>query len=309
MMAASTSGNILFFYFTCLLGNHGAMCLKLTNFDVPNHVDMGSSATLVCEFDVDSAALNSVKWYKDEHEFFRYVPNSPTANTQSFPLTGISLDNIKSDKNRVILNRLTYNSSGIYRCEVSTDLPDFKIAYESKNLTVVSFPRWGPEIANIQEHYTVGQVISGNCSVAPCHPKPKITWLINNHMVDRRSVFVNFENHDDGRWLTSAWSTLHYELRAEDFQNENQAVQIVCRVSLGGIQGTELENKFTSKLLSKKSTQESALQSLRNSGGNYKHNYIQQLILMTTVQLLVLLILPKWTHTPLACHVNGLMVH
>ncbi|XP_039300260.1 uncharacterized protein LOC111059129 isoform X2 [Nilaparvata lugens] len=302
-MVSSTAGNTityLFFYFTCLLGN-GVVCLKLTNFDVPNHADMGSSATLVCEFDVDKAALNSVKWYKDEHEFFRYSPSaSPSAVTQSFPLTGISLDNLRSDKNRVILNRLTYNSSGIYRCEVSTDLPDFKIAYESKNLTVVSFPRWGPEIANIQEHYTVGQMISGNCSVAPCHPKPSITWLINNHMVDRRSIYVDFQNDEDGRWLTSAWSTLHYELRAEDFQNENQAVEILCRVSLGGIPGTELENKFTSKLLSKKSTQESALQSLRNSGGSYMNNYRECLTLLSTLQILILFILPTWANIPLS---------
>ena len=51
------------------------MTLKLLNVDVPPHVEVGTEAELKCEFDMEGDMLYSVKWYKDEREFYRYVPN------------------------------------------------------------------------------------------------------------------------------------------------------------------------------------------------------------------------------------------
>ena len=46
---------------------------------------------MTCEFDLGGKGLYSIKWYKDEFEFYRYMPdNRPPV--QSFPVPGINLD-------------------------------------------------------------------------------------------------------------------------------------------------------------------------------------------------------------------------
>ena len=50
-----------------------------------------STARLECHYNLDGEALYSVKWYKDGHEFYRYVPRDmPPA--QVFELAGISVE-------------------------------------------------------------------------------------------------------------------------------------------------------------------------------------------------------------------------
>lgn len=59
---------------------------------VPKQVEIGSSIQLGCEWQVVGGnGLYSVKWYKDDHEFFRYVPDdSPSILT--FKQPGINID-------------------------------------------------------------------------------------------------------------------------------------------------------------------------------------------------------------------------
>lgn len=65
--------------------------LRLTEVVVPPVVDIHEDITLCCRFDTDGEKLYSVKWYKDDFEFYRFMPgNSP--QTQIFPRTGIVLD-------------------------------------------------------------------------------------------------------------------------------------------------------------------------------------------------------------------------
>ncbi len=65
--------------------------LRLTDVQIPRHTDLHQAAILSCNFDLGQGKLYSVKWYKDEFEFFRYMPdNSP--QIQTFPLDGVNLD-------------------------------------------------------------------------------------------------------------------------------------------------------------------------------------------------------------------------
>ena len=50
----------------------GALTLRLKNIDVPSHVLVGNEARLSCEFDMEGGTLYSVKWYKDDNEFYRW---------------------------------------------------------------------------------------------------------------------------------------------------------------------------------------------------------------------------------------------
>lgn len=71
------------------LGSKGT--LKLLKLEVPQWPDLRSSVTLNCQYDTGGDSLYSVKWYKDEHEFFRYTPGL-NPKTLVFDLDGVNVD-------------------------------------------------------------------------------------------------------------------------------------------------------------------------------------------------------------------------
>jgi hypothetical protein len=63
----------------------------MVSLKVPPTTDIYDPVTLICEYDLQGGNLYSVKWYKDESEFFRYTPDYHP-QCQSFPTPGISLN-------------------------------------------------------------------------------------------------------------------------------------------------------------------------------------------------------------------------
>ena len=95
---------------------------------------------LHCRFDMGGEELYAVKWYKDDHEFFRYTPAATVTITQ-FPVIGVHVDKHSSkcmpDGCDLLLKELSRpQSSGAYRCEVSTEAPAFRLASQTHNVTV-----------------------------------------------------------------------------------------------------------------------------------------------------------------------------
>nr|XP_012136375.1 PREDICTED: uncharacterized protein LOC105661969 isoform X1 [Megachile rotundata] len=146
---------------------------------VPNEAKIGSSIELECVWQIHGpSGLYSVKWYKDDHEFFRYVPdNDPRIQTFSQP--GINVDNRWNTENSIRLKELETKSSGQYKCEVSTEAPSFATVYRTANLTVIAMPERGPEITGLSPRYTIGDDLTANCTVWPSVPTAAIRWLIN----------------------------------------------------------------------------------------------------------------------------------
>jgi hypothetical protein len=58
---------------------------------VPPTADVFQPVTLICEYDLESRNLYSVKWYKDEFEFFRYMPEYDP-QSRAFSTPGVTLD-------------------------------------------------------------------------------------------------------------------------------------------------------------------------------------------------------------------------
>lgn len=57
----------------------------------PRIVKRGESSTLRCSYDLESAPLYSVKWYRGNLEFYRYTPKEhPSTKILSF--NGIDVD-------------------------------------------------------------------------------------------------------------------------------------------------------------------------------------------------------------------------
>lgn len=58
---------------------------------MPKLVDVNTTVVLKCEFDLGITHLYSVKWYKDNNEFFRFMPKQ-WPQIQEFKVDGIRMD-------------------------------------------------------------------------------------------------------------------------------------------------------------------------------------------------------------------------
>ncbi|KAJ8975778.1 hypothetical protein NQ317_015333 [Molorchus minor] len=108
--------------------------------NAPIVADLREDMELNCHFDMGTEELYAVKWYKDDQEFFRFVPRQ-TPDILLFPVAGVHLTtrdtNCSYKYCKVKLQKLTReHSGGAYRCEISSEGPAFKLAAETHNVTV-----------------------------------------------------------------------------------------------------------------------------------------------------------------------------
>lgn len=72
--------------------------LKSLKIHVPDIAKSGDVVTLICEYDLEEAALYTIKWYRNEIEFYRYVPK------ESPPSKAFSVPHINVDVSKIIRN-------------------------------------------------------------------------------------------------------------------------------------------------------------------------------------------------------------
>lgn len=72
----------------------GTQGVRLTRMDVPSAVVVGDSIWLNCSYDLEEDQLYSIKWYKNNYEFYRFLENGPNdePTTKEYQLPGINLD-------------------------------------------------------------------------------------------------------------------------------------------------------------------------------------------------------------------------
>ncbi|KAL4707316.1 hypothetical protein ACJJTC_019854 [Scirpophaga incertulas] len=154
---------------------------------VPTFKQRGDSATLTCDFDLEGGKLYSVKWYRDNEEFYRYMPKLRPPQ-HAHLVDGVKVDLNKSSARRVHLRDLTLRSRGLYRCEVSKEAPSFHSAQAEAFMEVSYFPREGPLIHGHERLYAPGEPLNVNCSSACSFPAPDLQWLINGQKVTEKSL-------------------------------------------------------------------------------------------------------------------------
>ncbi|CAL4079975.1 unnamed protein product, partial [Meganyctiphanes norvegica] len=85
----------------------------------------------------------------------------------------------QSNERRVLLRDLSFNSTGIYRCEVSADAPHFRTFANQSVMVVVELPDRPPTIAGGRSHYRVGETARLNCTSIKSKPVAHLDWFIN----------------------------------------------------------------------------------------------------------------------------------
>ncbi|KAK4887623.1 hypothetical protein RN001_003894 [Aquatica leii] len=176
-----------FFRFSLLLLSFTLVVngLRLTNMTAPVVADSRKIMELDCHFDMETEELYAVKWYKDDQEFFRYMPHQQP-HVMSFPVSGVYLVPFSTDCGRqhckLQLTKLSrHHSSGAYRCEISSEAPTFRLAAETHNIAVATLPLERPKLEGLQDAYSEGDMLEANCSSSPSDPAPILTWYINDH--------------------------------------------------------------------------------------------------------------------------------
>ncbi|KAF8790687.1 hypothetical protein HNY73_005673 [Argiope bruennichi] len=170
-----------------------------------------------------------LKWYKNDVEFYRYVPNDWPPG-QFLPLPGIRVDLSKSNKNSVYLRHVDLNSSGIYRCEISAEAPSFDTAEAEKEMKVFVLPSEGPTLTGGNQEYRIGDTVVVNCTSAKSKPAATLRWYINDELVGPEyETEYSTTRHADG--LETSSLGLKFVVTSKHFQNGNMKLKCTATIS------------------------------------------------------------------------------
>ncbi|CAH2085406.1 unnamed protein product [Euphydryas editha] len=169
-----------------------SICLRVVGISVPPLKQRGESVTFTCDYDLEGGKLYSVKWYRDNEEFYRYMPRLRPPQ-HAHKLDGVRVDLEKSSARRVHLRELTLKSRGSYRCEVSEEAPSFHSAQAEMFMEVYYFPRESPRIVGHERSYELEEPLDINCTSAKAFPAPDLQWLINEEKVIEKSWLVTYD--------------------------------------------------------------------------------------------------------------------
>ncbi|KAL4714218.1 hypothetical protein ACJJTC_018368 [Scirpophaga incertulas] len=165
----------------------------------PPMVIRGGTAALICFRDMQGAPLYSVKWYRGNHEFYRYTPLDEKP-TQVFGLPGISVDLNNSNGTQVVLKRMNLTLAGNFSCEVTADL-SFATQIATKFVDVIELPSFKPVLKADKDRYQPGERLRANCTSAPARPAANLTIKINDEPL--RSSETSLHPSETGLLWTS----------------------------------------------------------------------------------------------------------
>ncbi|XP_059470090.1 uncharacterized protein LOC132193439 [Neocloeon triangulifer] len=177
--------------------------LRDLQIKVPEAVRRGSSVELTCDYDLEGALLYSIKWYKDEQEFFNFVAKEAPP-TRVFPVPGVLVDEFRSGNKSVVLRDVQRDLTGNYKCEVSGDQPTFHTDVKSAPMLVVDVPQETPRIEIEKYRFKTDEPILANCTSALSFPAPNITWFVNGMQISPKRSWIK----EEGAGLETAISEL-----------------------------------------------------------------------------------------------------
>ncbi|XP_043289642.1 cell adhesion molecule 1-like [Venturia canescens] len=223
-------GKIIFVYILQLF-SYATNAEHVVQLVAPSYVKFNDSATLVCNHNVAPDDLHKIEFLKDDKKILQYVRgrNDPLQKT---PLPGLDFEP-SPDGQTITLNNVRFAATGSYLCVVVTASPSiFTKSSNATKLQVIVPQSEKPHITFKQRVYESGETLEANCTSAPAHPVPHLTWFINGNEVDIGLVTPfphNFHNRD----LGSATSKLLIEV-SELHAGDNGRLEIRCQSTIPG---------------------------------------------------------------------------
>ncbi|KAK8394089.1 hypothetical protein O3P69_006356 [Scylla paramamosain] len=207
----------------------GAGGVRITELDVPAVALEGDDVHLRCDYeDEGGSSLYTLKWYKDDQEFFRHQPGRAPREGDDhcrdhhlYHVDGVTVDCWVSTERDVVLQSVTKATSGDYQCEVIGEHPKFRKETRRARLTIFSEDLRAPLLLGAEESYSLMDYVTLNCSSLNTEYMPELTWLINNRPANQSMV----------REVDSRTAGLVFQVRPEHFQRGE--INVACVTSLG----------------------------------------------------------------------------
>ena len=83
------------------------LSIRLLEVTIPPHAIRGQNSKLNCNYDMEGDKLYSIKWYRNGHEFYRFIP-SDEPKTTVFNGDGINVDVSRLEKTFLFGSRSIY---------------------------------------------------------------------------------------------------------------------------------------------------------------------------------------------------------
>ncbi|XP_055636999.1 uncharacterized protein LOC129775861 [Toxorhynchites rutilus septentrionalis] len=178
--------------------------------------------------------IYSVKWYKDNEEFYRYIP-SANPTIKSYKIEGIRVDPAHSDHSKVLLRSLTLKSSGVYRCEISAEAPSFDSVQGEGRMDVIYIPKEGPRISGDgdERSYHMGETLELNCTSGRSFPASTLQWYLNDQLVMDHNMLVSYPLFYNPHGLITTFLGLNVIMGPQYY--ENGVMRIKCVASLSPV--------------------------------------------------------------------------
>ncbi|GFQ87335.1 uncharacterized protein TNCT_494871 [Trichonephila clavata] len=217
---------VAFFAFCC----GSCLGVRFAYLGVPGSVSRGDPIWLDCGYDLEGDELYSVKWYKDNVEFYRFLP-SDIPSAQMYSLDGVFLDLLRSNATHAFLYTSNLDTEGTYGCEVSTEVPSFRTIKAGKELRVHVIPKDGPRIFGVQKTYRIGDLVNMTCLFGPSKPPAQITWYINGEEAPQSYVYHNHPSADQEEDLLISESRLSFALEPPRLWQGSLSVRCIASLS------------------------------------------------------------------------------
>ncbi|XP_060835079.1 uncharacterized protein LOC132918042 [Rhopalosiphum padi] len=204
--------------------------VQMLGVKVPAYIFMGDSVQLFCDYDMQMDKLYSVTWYKDNEEFYRYVPTSKHLK-HSFSMDGITVDHIYSDNKKVTLRYANLLMNGEYKCEVSAEAPFFTTVHAESKMAIISLPK-PKDLTKINGGsgvYQTSDTIYLNCTSGESFPAARLRWYINDKMVI--SNYDRSEKLRNGLYISI--SKLNLSISPDHFNNGLMKVTCQSIINIG----------------------------------------------------------------------------
>ncbi|XP_071551219.1 uncharacterized protein [Panulirus ornatus] len=279
---------LLLNHFTGAVGEE----VVVSQLDVPELVGRGDDVELGCHWKVPLDKLYSVKWYLNDREFFRYMPEEEP-NIAVHPLPGVNVNRELSTGEKIVLNNVELSSSGKYKCEVIAEWPNFHTADKSAPMTVVQIPEEKPHIYGTQHEYHIGDTAHLTCVSALSRPAANLTWFINDKEAPREYIIhINSTGSEHG--LVETRKGLQFVVSREHFHDGEMNLRCSAKISslYYKTQQHSVDGQLTYSVPVMESRDISAIagggSSLR-CGHQHHQNHQQQVLVMALVTLTLVL--------------------
>ncbi|XP_013199535.2 uncharacterized protein LOC106142354 [Amyelois transitella] len=156
---------------------------NITFLEVPKYGDPRRDVNLNCHYvnEKDDPDLHSVKWYRGNHEIFRYTPGQqPSTRIFNTTTTGVTRSSCNQHSCAIyVALPKTINTRISFTCEVSTEGPRFAVVKQMKNLTVAVTLKDDPVISGVPGSVQMGEDLTLNCTTTPANPPANLAWFID----------------------------------------------------------------------------------------------------------------------------------